>query len=155
MVLSRNNRDQIPVLRDAEGDIGVVAVTSVDPTTGLTSAGAISSNQVYYDGAVYTLQIVALDVATDPDAVVAAPGAGFKIVHVSSFVTNQGSANIDFTYEDDAGARTHTITAGANGGGGNVNVLFECSENDALNVAIASGTATDLGVTVNYIIAAV
>jgi len=112
-----------------------------------------SINEVWYSGKKYTIQVQELNLSTDPDTIVLAPGANKAIVLLKAFVSNHGTTDVIFTFEDDAGAISHELRAAGSGGGGLFDLFLECAENDALNVNIATGggTATDLGVTVHYI----
>ena len=87
--------------------------------------------------------------------IVAAPGAGFKIVVFGYQIVNGGTANnVRFR------SATNSITslkALAINGGTNVKPgvipLFECNANEALNINLSGATA--VGVDVQYLIARV
>lgn len=89
------------------------------------------------------------------NAIVAAPGAGYKIVVYGYQIDATGGANT-VIFKSAANAKTATKGFVASGGMAippGVAPLFECNENEALNAALTAATA--VGIDVQYCIARV
>lgn len=89
------------------------------------------------------------------NSLVAAPGAGFKIVVFGYQITNGGTAN-NVRFRSAANSVTSLKALAINGGTNVVpgeRPLFECNANEALNINLSGATA--VGVDLQFLIARV
>lgn len=128
----------------------ICAVIQVDEDG---NPAAPSVNEAVYSGTKYELLHVGVNPGSSPATIIAAPTGTESLYILRVFVTNSSAdTDVVFTLGDDTGALTGEITAGFGGGGGAYDLPFLCDTDDALKMTVVSGSLSDLGVDVSYLL---